>query len=78
MDSDKVRQKEGANQTARASLIQLPNLTYFLHPEQEAQPSAEAQHDPFAALIAPAKLSAITAINRIALIFFMDFSPLKN
>jgi hypothetical protein len=49
-----------------------------LHPKQEAQQSAEAQHDPFAAFTAPAKLSAITAINRIALIFFMDFSPWKN
>jgi hypothetical protein len=53
-------------------------LAYFLHPEQEAQQSAEAQHDAFAAFTPPAKLSAITAINRIALMFFMDFSPLKN
>jgi hypothetical protein len=49
-----------------------------LHPEQESQQSAEAQHDRFAAFTAPAKLSAITAINRIVLIFIMDFSPLKN
>jgi hypothetical protein len=45
-----------------------------LHPEQEAQHSAEEQHDAFAAFTAPAKPSAITATNRIALILFM-FSP---
>jgi hypothetical protein len=45
---------------------------------QEAQQSAESQHDAFAALTAPAKPSAITAINTSARIFFMDFSPLKN
>jgi hypothetical protein len=49
-----------------------------LHPEQESQQSAEAQHGVFAAFTTPARLSATTAINRIALIFFMDFSPLKN
>jgi hypothetical protein len=49
-----------------------------LHPEQEAQQSAEGQHDTCAAFTAPARLSAMTAINTIALIFFMDFSPLKN
>jgi len=44
---------------------------------QESQQSAESQHDLFAAFTAPAKPSAITAINTIARIFFMDFSPLK-
>jgi hypothetical protein len=53
-------------------------LAYFTHPEQEAQQSAEAQQDVFAAFTAPAKLSAITAINRTALMLFIDFSPLKN
>jgi hypothetical protein len=53
-------------------------LAYFSQPEQEAQHSAEAQHDALAAFTAPAKVSAITASNRIAFIFFMDFSPLKN
>jgi len=46
---------------------------YFLHPEQDAQQSAEGQHDAFAACVAPAKPNAITATNRIALILFMDF-----
>jgi hypothetical protein len=50
------------------------HLAYFSHPEQEAQQSAEAQHDVFAAFPAPARLSAITAINRIALMLFIDFS----
>jgi hypothetical protein len=49
-----------------------------LHPEQDAQQSAEGQHDSFAAFTTPARLNAITAINTIALMFFMDFSPLKN
>jgi hypothetical protein len=31
-----------------------------------------------AAFAAPAKPRAMTAINTIALNFFMDFSPLKN
>lgn len=51
---------------------------YFSQPEQEAQHSVEAQHDALAAFAAPAKPSATTASNRIALMFFMDFSPLKN
>jgi hypothetical protein len=45
---------------------------------QQSQQSAEGQHAAFAACTAPAKPSAITAINTTALIFFMDFSPLKN
>jgi hypothetical protein len=51
---------------------------YFLHPEQEAQHSAEEQHDAFAAFTAPSKLSAITATKRIALILFMIFSFLDE
>jgi hypothetical protein len=46
--------------------------------QEEAQQSAESQHDAFAAFTAPAKPSAITAINTTARIFFIDFSPLKN
>jgi hypothetical protein len=45
---------------------------------QEARQSAESQHDALAAFTAPARPSAITAINTIARIFFIDFSPLKN
>ena len=48
------------------------------HSLQEAQQSAESQHDAFAAFTAPAKPSAITAINTNACSFLMDFSPLKN
>ena len=70
------RKKEARTKSARASPF--TQVAYFLHPEQEAQQSAEGQHDTFAALVAPARLSAITAINTIALSFFMDFSPLKN
>jgi len=57
--------------------VRLPTFNcsaYFLHPAQDAQQSAELQHDAFAAFAAPAKPSAITAISRIALILFMDFS----
>jgi hypothetical protein len=56
--------------------IQLPS--YFWHPLQFAQHSAESQQDACAAFTAPAKPSATTAINTTALSFFMDFSPLKN
>jgi hypothetical protein len=52
-------------------------LVYFAHPEQEAQQSAEAQHV-FAAFAAPVKLSAITAINRTALMLFIFFSFEKS
>jgi hypothetical protein len=45
---------------------------------QEAQQLAEAQHDVLAAFTASARLSATTASNTSALMFFMDFSPLKN
>lgn len=54
-------------------LLSFDCSAYFLHPEQEAQHSAEEQHDAFAAFTAPAKPSAITATNRIALILFMFF-----
>jgi len=43
-----------------------------LHPAQDAQQSAEAQHDAFAAFTAPAKPSAMTATNRIALMLFIE------
>ena len=68
--------KEGANLPARAFPHSI--TSYFSHPLQFAQHSAESQQDAFAAFTAPAKPSAITAINTTALIFFMDFSPLKN
>jgi hypothetical protein len=45
---------------------------------QEAQQSAESQHDAVAAFSAPAKPSAITAINTNACSFFMDFSPFEK
>src|SRR5271154_7585648 len=54
------------------------HLAYFLHPEQDSQQSAEAQHIWLAAFTAPANVSAISATNSIARMFFMDFSPLKN
>jgi hypothetical protein len=50
---------------------------YFPHPEQEAQQSAEAQHEAFAAFTAAVRPNATTAINRIALILFMTFSFLE-
>src|SRR5258708_33913018 len=54
------------------------NFAYFSHPEQEAQHSSEAQHDPFAALTAPVNPSATTPTTRMALILFMEFSPLRR
>jgi hypothetical protein len=53
-------------------------LTYFPQSVQEAQQSAEGQHAVVAAFTVPARPSATTAINTIARMFFMDFSPLKN
>ena len=53
-------------------------LAYFLHPEQDSQQSAEAQHIWLAAFTAPANVSAISATNSIARTFFMNSSPLKN
>jgi hypothetical protein len=70
-------QVKGANRTARALVS---TTAYLPHPEQSEQQSAEAQHA-FAALTAfaaPAKVSAITAINTTAQIFFMVFLLLKN
>jgi hypothetical protein len=57
---------------ARAPWLQ---LGAYLQPEQpEAQQSAEAQQDELARA-APASPSASTAMNRIALMLFMEFSP---
>jgi hypothetical protein len=68
-----------AKRKARTNrLAPLIHLRTYSHPRQEAQQSAEGQHDTLAAFTAPARLSAITAINTIALMFFMDFSPLKD
>jgi hypothetical protein len=47
------------------------------HPEQDAQQSAEAQHEALAAFTAPVRPNAITAINRNALMVFMTFSFLE-
>jgi hypothetical protein len=57
--------------TARASSFNYP--AYFSHPSQQAQHSAESQQDAVAAFTAPANPSAITANNKTALSFFMDF-----
>jgi hypothetical protein len=70
--------KKERREPNRPRLSSFNYLTYFSHPEQEAQQSAEAQHDVVAAFTAPARPSATTAINTIARMFFMDFSPLKN
>jgi len=40
--------------------------------QPEAQHSGESQHDAVAAFTAPAKPSAITATNKIALILFIE------
>ena len=53
-------------------LIEL--TAYLPHPEQDAQQSAEGQHEALAAFTAPVRPNAITAINRIALMLFMSFS----
>src|SRR5260221_6855620 len=70
------------SQIARRDPIATPlpffNFAYFSHPEQEAQHSSEAQHDAFAALPAAVNPSATTATNRIALILFMEFYPLRR
>lgn len=71
--------QKGASQCGpRLSFFNRPG--YLLHPPQspEAQQSAEAQHECVAAFTAPASPSASTANKTIVLIFFMDFSPLKN
>jgi hypothetical protein len=63
--------KKGASQNGPRPFTQLPD--YFSQPLQEAQHSAESQHDVVAAFAAPANPSAITANNRTAASFFMDF-----
>jgi hypothetical protein len=63
--------KKARAKVARASRFNCP--TYFSHPLQEAQHSAESQHDVVAAFTAPVNPSAITANNRTAASFFMDF-----
>ena len=50
---------------------------YLPHPEQDAQQSAEGQHEAFAAFTAAVRPNATTASNRIALILFMAFSFLE-
>jgi hypothetical protein len=78
IDGTAKYRKEGANQNS-PRLSSFNYLTYLSHPEQEAQQSAEAQHAAVvAAFTVPARPSATTAINTIARMFFMDFSPLKN
>ena len=49
---------------------------YFLQ-QPEAQHSGESQHDAVAAFTAPAKPSAITATNKIALILFIEILLLE-
>ena len=66
--NDKERREPGG-----ARLPSFNGSAYFLHPEQDAQQSAELQHAAFAAFAAPTKPSAITATSRIALILFMVF-----
>jgi len=46
---------------------------YFLHPEHEAQHTSDGQQSAFAALAAPARPSAMTAINSAAFSFLMIF-----
>lgn len=65
------KQKEARTNGSRLSSFN--RSTYFLQPEQDAQQSAEGQQDAVAAFTAPAKPSAITATNRIALILFIKF-----
>jgi hypothetical protein len=60
----------------RSRLIFTPGA-YLPHPEQDAQQSAEAQHEGLAAFTAPVRPNATTAINRIALMLFMTFSFLE-
>ena len=55
-----------------ASLLLEFTRSYFLHPEQEAQQSAEGQHAALAAFAAPAKPSRVTANSRTTFILFMN------
>jgi hypothetical protein len=66
-----ARKKREAQAPAHASLLSA--VSYFLHPEQEAQQSSDAQQPACAAVAAPARPSAITAINTTTLSFFMIF-----
>jgi hypothetical protein len=69
--------KRGASwQTPLAPLVPT-RLPDYLQPEQEAQQSAEPQHEELART-APARPSATTAPNTIALILFIEFSPLRT
>jgi hypothetical protein len=67
--SDKIR---GAGSCPRPPFL-VSAVSYFLHPEQEAQQSSDAQQPSCAAVAAPAKPSAMTAINSITFSFFMIF-----
>jgi hypothetical protein len=67
----KDRKRRGLD-CARASFVELG--AYFPHPEQDAQQSAEGQHEALAAFTAAVRPNASTARNRIALMVFMTFS----
>jgi hypothetical protein len=73
LPANSTQKTEARAKTARASSFNCP--TYFSHQLQEAQHSAESQHDVVAAFTALAKPSTITANNRTAASFFMDFLP---
>jgi hypothetical protein len=70
------REKEEARPGLHPRLI-FKLAAYRPHPEQEAQQSAEAQHEAWAAFTATVRPNASTAINRIALMLFMTFSFLE-
>ena len=70
------REKEEARAKVAPRLIFTP-AAYLPHPEQDAQQSAEGQHEAFAAFTAAVRPNATTASNRIALILFMAFSFLE-
>lgn len=55
-----------------ASLLLELIRAYFLHPEQEAQQSAEGQHAALAAFAASANPSRVTANSRTTPILFMS------
>jgi hypothetical protein len=64
---------EKARGTGTAHASPPSAVSYFLHPEQEAQQSSDAQQPACAAVAAPARPSAIIAINTTTLSFFMIF-----
>ena len=70
------KKEEARAGNAIAPLLEL--TAYLAHPEQDAQQSAEGQHEALAAFTAPVRPNAITAINRIALMLFMSFSFLES